>query len=67
MKSQIDHPPGRSENLLTLNLSSFILATDFDQDPVTLQDALVITVVDDVPVVSVGGPTWVSEDGKPVN
>lgn len=67
LKSQLDHPPGRGENLLSLDLSSFIVATDFDQDPINLQDALVITVVDDTPVVSVGGPTWVSEDGEPVN
>jgi len=50
LKGPIDHEPGKGENLLLLNLSAFVKATDFDGDTITLGDALYIKVIDDTPV-----------------
>src|SRR5262249_11884264 len=48
---QLDHAAGNNENDLTIDLSSILRATDFDQDTVAAAaNALVITVDDDTPV-----------------
>ena len=48
---QLDHPPGAGENILTIDFSSVLRATDFDGDPVSFdQGAFTIKVIDDVPL-----------------
>jgi T1SS-143 domain-containing protein len=46
---QIDHMSGEGENNLTIDLSSIILATDNDNDTITLDSGFTIDVTDDVP------------------
>ncbi len=53
----LDHVPGGGENAQNVDLSGFVEALDFDQDPVGLSTGTVssasafnVTVVDDVPV-----------------
>src|SRR5262245_32839997 len=70
---QLDHPslnglPGDdTENDLTINLSSILRATDFDQDTVAAAaNALIVTVDDDTPTASQAQETGtVDEDGVP--
>jgi T1SS-143 domain-containing protein len=50
---QLDHPAGKGENTLSLNLSSVIVATDGDGDKVRLNNGFTIKVTDDVPEVDV--------------
>ena len=54
LKDQLDHPDGSGDDaLLALDLSSVIVATDFDGDSVTPPaNAFVINVENDVPVAS---------------
>ena len=54
LKDQLDHPDGSGDAaLLALDLSSVIVATDFDGDSVTPPaNAFVINVENDVPVAS---------------
>lgn len=47
----LDHASGGGENLLLLNLSSIIKATDADGDSITLDNDFYVKVVDDVPTV----------------
>ena len=49
LRAPIDHALGNGENLRTLDLSSAIVATDFDGDALTLSNALSIVVIDDIP------------------
>ncbi len=58
LKDQLDHPDADGQNLLKIDLSGVINATDFDQDTVNLGElkdsefdakAFIIKVVDDVP------------------
>ena len=53
LKDQLDHPDGSGDDaLLALDLSSVIVATDFDGDSVTPPaNAFVINVENDVPVI----------------
>ena len=53
---------GSEENVLTLNLSSVVVATDYDGDSITLHNSLSISVVDDVPI-AVADTGSVTEDG----
>src|SRR5262249_5042908 len=64
---QLDHAAGNNENDLTINLSSILRATDFDQDTVAAApNALIITVDDDTPTASQASSTGtVDEDGLP--
>jgi len=64
---QLDHPAHNYEDMITLNLSSVIVATDFDGDSITLHNDFYIKVIDDIPDVSIGGPSSVSEDGAPIS
>lgn len=52
LQGPLDHEAGNGENLLVLNLSSIINATDRDGDTITLDNDFYIKVVDDVPIVS---------------
>ncbi len=61
LQGQLDHAPGQGENLLSLDLSSFVVATDFDQDSVVLDSALLIKVVDDQPVIEVAKTQHLAE------
>jgi len=68
---QLDHSSEHDfllgdENIMALNLSSIIVATDFDGDSITLDNDFYIKVIDDVPDVWVGGPDDVKEDGAPI-
>lgn len=63
---QVDHS-GYGEDWMGLDLSSMIVATDFDGDSITLNRDFYIKIVDDVPVVSVGGPGSVAEDAAAIN
>jgi hypothetical protein len=49
LKGPLDHAEANGENLLVLDLSSAIKATDFDGDSVVLDEDFFIKVVDDVP------------------
>ncbi|WP_045476678.1 retention module-containing protein [Serpentinimonas barnesii] len=63
LRAPIDHASGNGENSRTLDLSSAIVATDFDGDALTLSNALSIVVIDDIPRdPDIEGPTWVRED-----
>jgi T1SS-143 domain-containing protein len=64
---QVDHS-GYGEDWMTIDLSSMIVATDYDGDSLTLNRDFYIKIGDDIPVVSVGGPGAVAEDAaEPIN
>src|SRR5262249_60478697 len=67
LADQLDHAAGNDENDLTINLSSILRATDFDQDTVAAAaNALIVTVNDDTPTASQASSTGtVDEDGVP--
>jgi T1SS-143 domain-containing protein len=59
----IDHPAGNGENTLDIDLSTVIVATDFDGDSITLNgNDLVIRVQDDVPVVTGDDTVYFNEN-----
>ena len=62
---QLDHPlRANTENDLAINLSSILRATDFDRDTVAAAaNALIVTVDDDTPTVSVNATVLLDDDG----
>ena len=53
LQGPLDHAPGGGENLLLLNMSSIVKATDADGDSITLDKDFFIKIVDDVPTVDI--------------
>ena len=53
LQGPLDHAPGGGENLLLLDMSSIVKATDADGDSITLDKDFYIKIVDDVPTVDI--------------
>ena len=56
LRDQVDHPDGSGDNaVLTLDLSSALVATDSGGTPVTVKGSFTITVENDVPTLNLSG------------
>jgi T1SS-143 domain-containing protein len=69
---QLDHADGNGQNNLPINLSSAVVATDNDNDSITLNSGFTINVTDDVPeidVTSTGAdmPTLTTQDADTID
>ncbi|SFL35781.1 T1SS-143 domain-containing protein/type I secretion C-terminal target domain (VC_A0849 subclass) [Desulfomicrobium norvegicum] len=53
LQGPLDHAPGGGENLLLLDMSSIVKATDADGDSITLDKDFYIKIVDDMPTVDI--------------
>jgi T1SS-143 domain-containing protein len=59
---QLDHEAGNGENGMTLDFSSIVQFTDFDEDTITLSGGFSITVQDDVPLTAEGALASIQVD-----
>jgi len=62
LEGPLDHAKGHGENVLELNLSSVIKATDFDGDSITLDNDFYVQVIDDVPTVTWNNTVRLDDD-----